>query len=105
MKTSFIKRAYLWFIHTMDKLTREEDENNDISRTTEPNQYLINVTLGDFTFSLKVTEENEAEYRQITKRLNENLAKYKSRYPNMTATQLFAFLALKEALNKKNKEP
>lgn len=102
MKISFFKKIYLWFIRFMDKLTKEEGDSDDESDIliAKPERYLINVTLGEFTFTLRVTEKNETEYRQIVKQLNEELEKNKKRYPNMTSAHLFALIALKEALKK-----
>ena len=85
MKISFFKKIYLWFIRFMDKLTKEEGNSDDESDIliAKPERYLINVTLGEFTFTLRVTEKNETEYRQIVKQLNEELEKNKKRYPNI----------------------
>ena len=83
MKISFFKKIYLWFIRFMDKLTKEEGNSDDESDIliAKPERYLINVLLGEFTFTLRVTEKNETEYRQIVKQLNEELEKNKKRYP------------------------
>lgn len=103
MKTSFFKKIYQWFVHKLNELTGDEEDDDSEVLVKKPKEYLINVSLGDFTFSVKVTEDNEEEYRKTVKRLNDELTKYRSRYPNMTTEHLYAFIALKEAL-KKDKE-
>lgn len=102
MKTSFLKKLHQWFLHTSDKLTRDDDDDDSDVLVAKPKKYLINVSFGEFTFTLKVTEENEEEYRETIKRLNDELTKYRKRYPNITTEHLYAFIALKEALRKGN---
>ena len=80
MKISFFKKIYLWFIRFMDKLTKEEGNSDDESDIliAKPERYLINVLLGEFTFTLRVTEKTKPNIARLSNSLMRNSKKTKN---------------------------
>ena len=96
-----IKRIKEWYINTIYGLLEIEPEKP--VQKAVPKHYPINLSVGDETITLNVTEESEEDIRMAAKRLSDDYNLYKLHYPDTPSETLYAIVALREAMKPKSK--
>ena len=94
-----IKRIKEWYINTIYGLLEIEPEKP--VQKAVPKHYPINLSVGDETITLNVTEESEEDIRMAAKRLSDDYNLYN--YPDTPSETLYAIVALREAMKPKSK--